>query len=182
MRRKYIDRKKKYTSNTYMREAIDYEIVTIKEEDVFYTIKKYNKMNGNFSGTLEDGTSVIYIDEGHYVFEITPLNEHYNIRFYLDKDKNIIEYYIDITYKNGFDYNMPYYVDLYLDIVHYPQSDKLELYDEDELEEALNNKFISKNDYDMAYRVANKLIKDIKNNKNKYMNTDIVSYINRYFK
>jgi hypothetical protein len=34
MRRKYIDRKKKYTSNTYMREAIDYEIVTIKEEDV----------------------------------------------------------------------------------------------------------------------------------------------------
>jgi predicted RNA-binding protein associated with RNAse of E/G family len=76
---------------------------------------------------------------------------------------------------------MPYYIDLYLDITHYPGEDKLEFADEDELKEALNNNLISKDDYDLAYRVGNKLLEEIKNQKNKYMNIDIIKYINKFY-
>ena len=54
--------------------------------------------------------------------------------------------------------------------------------DEDELEEALQNKIISKKDYNMAYKIGNKLLEEIKNKNNKYMNIDIMKYLNQYFK
>ena len=76
---------------------------------------------------------------------------------------------------------MPYYVDLYLDILSYPDKNKVSFYDEDELEEALNNKIISKKDYNLAYKVGNKLKKEIEEGTNKYMNIDVLTYINKYF-
>ena len=45
----------------------------------------------------------------------------------------------------------------------------------------LKNKIISKKDYDMAYRIGNKLLKEIESNSNKYMNVDVLQYINKYF-
>ena len=82
MRKKDILRKKKFVSNTYMREAIDYDVVTIKEDNLFVTIKKYKKMDGTFSLLDEDDISIDYINEGYYLVELTPLEENYNIRFY----------------------------------------------------------------------------------------------------
>ncbi len=181
MRKKDILRKKKFISNTYMREAVDYDIVTIKEDDLFVTIKKYKKMNGTFTLSFDEGISIDYINEGYYVVELTPLKENYNIRYYLDKNKKIIDYYIDITLYNGEENKMPYYIDLYLDIIHYPKTDKIAFVDEEELKEALDNKIVSKKDYELAYRIGNKLIKEIKENKNKYMNINILEYVNRYF-
>ena len=119
MRKKDILRKKKFVSNTYMREAIDYDIVTIKEDNLFITIKKYKKMDGTFSLLNEDDLSIDYINEGYYLVELTPLEENYNMRFYFDNNKKFIDYYIDITLFNGVENKMPYYVDLYLDIIHY---------------------------------------------------------------
>ena len=181
MRKKDILNKKKFVSNTYMREAVDYDIVTIKEDDLFVTIKKYKKMNGTFTLKFEDGINIDYINEGYYVVELTPLKENYNIRYYLDKNKKIIDYYIDITLYNGVENKMPYYIDLYLDIIHYPKIDKIAFIDEEELKEALDNKIVSKKDYELAYRVGNKLIKEIKEKSNKYMNINILEYVNRYF-
>ena len=181
MRKKYIEKRTKFTSNTYMREAIDYDIVIKKEEDLFITIKKYKKMSDPFKLKDEFGNYNTYIDEGYYVVELTPLNEKYNIRYYYDNNKKLIDYYIDITYENGVKYKMPYYVDLYLDIVHYPSTNTTKYCDEEELEEALNNKIISKKDYNMAYKVGDKLFKEIQNNKNQYMNIDVLKYINEFF-
>jgi predicted RNA-binding protein associated with RNAse of E/G family len=113
--------------------------------------------------------------------ELTPIKENYNIRFYYDNNKKIIDYYIDISLENGIKYKMPYYIDLYLDIIHYPKTDKIAIVDEEELKEALDNKIVSKKDYELAYRVGNKLIKEIKENSNKYMNINILEYVNRYF-
>jgi len=174
-------KKKKFISNTYMREAIDYEIVTIKEDDLFITIKKYNKMSDNFTLPKKNGELMTYIKEGYYVVELTPLKENYNIRFYVDNNKNIIDYYIDMTLENGVEFKMPYYIDLYLDITHYPGEDKVEYADEDELKEALDNKIISKEDYNLAYQVGDKLLEEIKNKTNKYLNMDIIKYINKYY-
>lgn len=181
MKKKYIEKKTKFTTNTYMREVIDYDIVIIKEEDLFITIKKYKSISKPFTITNEDGEKINYIDNNYYLVELTPLNEKYNIRYYFDNNKNFIDYYIDITYENGEKYKLPYYVDLYLDIIHYPKSNTNKFCDEDELEEALQDKIISKKDYNMAYRVGNKLLKEIENNTNKYMNIDVLKYINQYF-
>ena len=175
------NKKKKFISNTYMREAIDYEIVTIKEDDLFITIKKYNKMTDDFILNNLKGAPVTYISKGYYVVELTPLKENYNIRFYVDTKKNIVDYYIDMTLENGVEYKMPYYIDLYLDITHYPETDKAEFFDEDELKDALDEGLISKEDYDLAYKVGNKLLTEIKNKTNKYLNMDIIKYINKYF-
>lgn len=182
MKKKYVEKRTKFTANTYMREAIDYEIVVVKEEDLFITIKKYKNITDKFTLMNEDGEIVNYIDKDYYVVELTPLEEKYNIRYYFDNNKKFIDYYIDITYENGEKYKLPYYVDLYLDIIHYPKSNTAKFCDEDELEEALQNKIISKKDYDMAYSVGNKLLKEIANKKNKYMNIDVLQYINKYFK
>lgn len=181
MKKKHIQKRTKFTTNTYMREAVNYEINIIKEDNLFITIKKYNEMDGKFSIKRDDGKEIDYIKDGYYVVELTPLEECYNIRFYVDDKKKIIDYYIDISLKNGIEYKIPYYVDLYLDILHYPKSKEVMFCDEDELKNALDEKIISKKDFDFAYKIGNKLLKEIKENKNKYLNMDIISYINRYY-
>lgn len=172
MKKSTKENKTKFTTNTYMREALKYEIKIISEEDYFITIKKYLSMSDKF---IINNTTLL--DNNYYLVEITPLKEKYNIRFYVDDKLNIIDYYIDITYENGIKYKIPYYVDLYLDIIHYPDTDEVTFYDEDELKSALDNKLISKKDYNMAYKVGNKLLKEIQNKTNKYLNIDIIKYI-----
>ncbi len=166
----------KFTSDTYMREAVNYNIVVISEKDYFVTIKRYNKVTDKFSIG-----NVTYIDNGYYLVEITPLKENYNMRFYFDDNKKFIDYYIDITLENGVMKKIPYYIDLYLDIVHYPKNNKVCFIDEDELEEAFNNNYISRADYELAYRVGNRLLKEIKEDKNEYLKIDVLEYINRFF-
>ena len=172
MKKSIKENKTKFTTNTYMREALKYEIKIISEEDYFITIKKYLSMSDKF---VINNTTLL--DNNYYLVEITPLKEKYNIRFYVDDKLNIIDYYIDITYENGIKYKIPYYVDLYLDIIHYPDTGEVTFYDEDELKSALDNKLISKKDYNMAYKVGNKLLKEIQNKTNKYLNIDIIKYI-----
>jgi predicted RNA-binding protein associated with RNAse of E/G family len=159
-----------------MREAVNYNIVVISEKDYFVTSKRYNKVTDKFSIG-----NVTYIDNGYYLVEITPLKENYNMRFYFDDNKKFIDYYIDITLENGVMKKIPYYIDLYLDIVHYPKNNKVCFIDEDELEEAFNNNYISRADYELAYRVGNRLLKEIKEDKNEYLKIDVLEYINRFF-
>ena len=170
-------KRKKYTTNTYMREAIDYNIFIINEIDFFITIKKYKKVSSSFRIKYDNNTEVDYIKDGYYVIEITPLKENYNIRYYVNSNKEIIDYYIDITYENGVEYKIPYYIDLYLDIIHNPIDDSVKFCDEEELLEALNNKIINKKDYDFAYKIGNKLLDEIKSKSNKYLNIDILKYL-----
>ncbi|MBP5678543.1 MAG: DUF402 domain-containing protein [Bacilli bacterium] len=181
MRKKEIEKRTKFTTNTYMKEAMDYDIVIVKENELFITIKKYKKMNGKFTLPGPNNSTLDYIDEGFFVVEYTPLKEHYNIRFYVDKNRKLLDYYIDITYQNGEKYKLPYYVDLYLDIVHNPRTDEITFCDEDELEEAYRSHKISKKDYEMAYRIGNKLLKKVTEKKNTYVNRNVLEDINKYF-
>ena len=181
MRKNVLLIRRKFTTNTYMKEAVDYDAIIVKEDNLCITIKKYNKMDGKFSLKNEDGVEKDYINEGYYVVELTPLKENYNIRYYFDSNKNFIDYYVDITLMNGIEYKVPYYVDLYLDIIHYPKSNIDKFCDEDELADALNEKKISKKDFNLAYKVGNKLLKEINNKTNRYLNINAKEYIDRYY-
>lgn len=61
--------------------------------------------------------------------------------------------------------------------MHSLKDDSVYFIDEDELLEAYKNKFISKRDYDFAYMVGRRLLKEIRENKNKFLNMDIVKIL-----
>ena len=111
--------RKKYTSKTYMRGVSDWDLVIIKRksENYFLTIKRINEIDEKFIVEIS-GKDKIFIDKGYYIVEFTPLDKFYNARVYIDKNLNIMGYYFDISHGNGIDENIPYYDDLYLDIIY----------------------------------------------------------------
>jgi hypothetical protein len=80
---------------------------------------------------------------------------------------NIIEWYFDITKENGIDkQGNPYQDDLYLDVVLLPNDDIVK-FDEDELHDTFNSGKITKQEFDMAYEVCDKLISEFLSVENK---------------
>lgn len=166
-------KRQKLTTGTYMKEAVDYRTLIIKSDNDYYiTIKKYDRVNSPISF---DG--ITYIDNNYYLVEITPIKDFCNIRFYVTKDYQTVSYYIDISLENGLYQKVPYYTDLYLDIVYYPKDNTVKFSDEDELLEAFKTGLISKRDYNFAYKVGNKIMEEIKQCRNKYINLDVIEII-----
>ena len=100
------------------------------------------------------------------------------MRIFLNDKKEVIEHYIDIIKESGLDseYNIPYFIDLYLDItVLY--NGTIHVIDEDELQDAYNSSEITKEEYDNVIKIKDILIEEIKNGTNKYMNLDITKYL-----
>ncbi|HEU5140062.1 MAG TPA: DUF402 domain-containing protein [Bacillales bacterium] len=78
-----------------------------------------------------------------------------------DAAGEVIQWYIDICkpYRIAGD-GVPWFDDLYLYIVMNPDGD-FQLLDADELEEALEQKEVSQDDYDLAWAEAHQLMKEI---------------------
>ncbi len=166
--------RKKLLSKTYLRDVSEYIIEFSFVNDDYYLVKK--KIIKTLPFILNNGLKVI--DNNYYIVEILPKNENYAIRVYLNNEKKIIEYYIDITNGCGIDLDskIPYYDDLYLDITII--NDMIEVLDEDELEKAYKNGLIDVNTYNMAITTKEKLLNEIKNNSNKYLNIDVKELLN----
>ena len=72
---------------------------------------------------------------------------------------------------------------MYLDLMYKPNlGNALDIYDEDELEEALNQKLITKEEYDKAYKALYELMDEIKEGKNFFVNLDKKEFVSRFFK
>lgn len=166
--------RKKLLSKTYLRDVDEYILtLSFTNEDCYLSKKKIIKTT---PFVLSNGLKVI--DDGYYILEILPKNENYAIRVYFDNDKNVIEYYIDITNGCGIDdaSKVPYYDDLYLDITI--TNGKIEILDEDELESAYSNKLIDISTYNKAITTKNKLLDEISKHNNKYLNMDMRELLN----
>ena len=116
------------------------------------------------------------VDENFYWLQIGIENVNYWITAMYDNNKKIIQYYIDITSKNCINSNEEtFFYDLFLDIVMLDNGE-LYLLDEDELKEALDEKNISINQYEFAYRKANEIMEYLSKEKSK------LEYLcNKYF-
>jgi len=135
-----------------------------------------NKVNERFV-TERDGKELILLDDGYKWLEFYPENNK-NISFRVaitDKDE-ILDWFFDIA-KNSLvtEDGIPYIEDLYLDLLFYP-SGKIEKIDEDELQDALDNGDISKDDFDLAYNVANELINSIDGKVN-----ELIKFTKKYY-
>lgn len=175
------EKRLKFTTNTYMKEAVNYQIVIIKDNpDYFVTIKKYDEVTKPFILTNHHGKDITYFANGYYLVEFTPLNDYYNIRFYYNEKKELVDFYIDISLENGIKYKLPYYTDLYLDILN--REGTVSFTDEDELSSALAENKISKRDYDFAYKIGKRVKREVEAGENFFINLDKVAIINKYFK
>lgn len=170
MERKSVkNMRKKLLSKTYLKDVSEYIIEFSFTNDDYYLVKKKIIKTDPF--ILSNGLKVI--DNNYYIIEILPKNENYAIRAYLDSEKNLIEHYIDITNGCGIDLDskIPYYDDLYLDITI--TNNNVEVLDEEELENAYQNNLIDSDTYNIAIETKNKLLDEIKNHSNKYLNLDV---------
>ena len=116
------------------------------------------------------------------LLEYTPLHENYNVRVYIDDKLNILEYYFDITDGNEIEDGIPYYDDLYLDVVFYQEcatksSTYINLEDRNDLSDALKNGAINKEKYDFAFKIADSVMKELKNKTNRFVNRGIEDYL-----
>jgi len=165
--------KKKLVTKTYLREALDYDINIFYEDDYYVCVKRLNHLSKKFVIT----NGVIGMDDGYYIVEIIPKTGHQALRMFLDDKKNIVEYYFDVIKESGLEDNIPYFIDLYLDVTLL-FSGEVNVLDEEELENAYKNSTITKEEYELALKTKDQILKEIKNNSNRLMHIDIKKYLN----
>lgn len=161
--------RKKYTDEVYLKGVSSYKIFKreLKENNAYIVLKKIIKIDKPFVKNLT------LIDDGYYIMEYTPMDKLYNARAFINKDLKTISYYFDISLKNGCDEGKPYYDDLFLDIIYGIETNNIvKVLDEEELLNALVSGQITKQNYDLANKVCQELVKEIQENKNWFINTD----------
>lgn len=98
-----------------------------------------------------------FIKNDNYIwYEVYPDNSNYALTIMYDENNELIQWYFDVSKKIGIEDGIPYEDDLYLDLVINSLGESTVL-DEDELNDALNNKEITTDDYNLAYEVLDKL-------------------------
>ena len=104
----------------------------------------------------------LYIVDNKYIWlQHLPNNENYSLTTMYDSLGNVVQWYFDITRQNSVDKEgIPFFDDLYLDVVILPSSEII-LLDKLELEDALKRRDITKREYDLAYKKANEIINGI---------------------
>ncbi len=80
-----------------------------------------------------NGKDTIVCDKGIKWISILPKDKYYCITAMLDQKEEIIAWYIDMIAGQGVDDGIPYFYDLYLDLVVYPDGTII-IDDMDELE------------------------------------------------
>jgi len=97
-------------------------------------------------------------DDGFVWIVRMPLGGHYAQTVAIDDRRRVLEWYYDITYQNGVDAEgTPFFDDIYLDVVMLPTGEVVML-DADELDEALGAGDITREQHELAWREARKVI------------------------
>ncbi|HEX7733955.1 MAG TPA: DUF402 domain-containing protein [Ktedonobacteraceae bacterium] len=101
---------------------------------------------------------VCIADQGYDWVQHFPDGEHFVLLSAFDERGELVQWYIDIVESMGVDENgVPWYQDLYLDIVVAPNGETL-LLDVDELDEALRQGEITSGQYNFAWQQASALL------------------------
>jgi len=166
--------KRKIITNTYLRDVSKHQIkLFLDEEDYYVSVKKLIQVDKKF--IIKDNLCVM--DNGYYILEVIPKYKNYSMRLFLDDNKKPLEYYFDICKNNRLDDKLlvPCYDDLYLDIT--VLNGKINILDEDELEDAFKNNDITEDDYLIVMKTKDKLLDEISKGNNLCMNIDYSKYL-----
>ena len=140
----------------------------------YISLIKIDKVKQKITVDYEQ-SELCLLDDGYKCLMFLPDNEKWCVSAVYNTSGEIVEWYFDMTKENSIDeWGNPFYDDLYLDIAVSPDF-KVVILDEDELEEALLLKIITKSQYDMAYYTCNKIINEIVPNKD-----FLISFFDKY--
>ena len=166
MKRKYADRPN-WTRVVEKRFNLTY--IENKELNGYLSITHIDKVREHLIvGVAEK--EVCLAADGFIWTQYFPKDRNFAVTSMFNEKHEVIQMYVDICCGNKINCTgMPYYDDLYLDVVLLPTGEIL-LLDEDELIEALEDNDITKEQYDLAYFEANNLIEYISQNKSELLN------------
>lgn len=111
-----------------------------------------------------DGENIAVCDKGRKWLSILPQNDWYCITAMMDENGKVLLWYIDMIAGQGIDADgVPYFDDLYLDLVVYPNGTII-VDDMDELEDALSKKDITQKQFDLAMETSRRLQRGLLSN------------------
>ena len=96
-------------------------------------------------------------------YQLFSLDRNYVLTIMIDENKNVIQWYFDISYKIGLDNGVPYEMDMYLDLIITKEGNIIKM-DEEELIDAYNKGELTKEDLDNAYDIYTYLVDKYYNN------------------
>ncbi|MBT2682869.1 DUF402 domain-containing protein [Bacillus sp. ISL-37] len=106
---------------------------------------------------------VCIVDEGYTWLQHFPEGTRYSVTTMFNAVGEIVQWYIDICYRNGIDNGRPWMDDLFLDIIILPTGDVFHK-DADELELALSSGVIDEELYHIAVSETDAITKQIEVN------------------
>ena len=116
-----------------------------------------------------NGEDIVVCDKGRKWLSILPQNDWYCITAMMNEDGKILLWYIDMIAKQGIDADgVPYFDDLYLDLVVYPDGTII-VDDMDELEAALAKEDITQEQYNLAIETSKRLQQGMLSNISTFM-------------
>lgn len=108
-----------------------------------------------------NGEDLIVCDSNYQWLTIMPKNDYYCLTVMMNENRGIQVCYIDMIDEQGYDEDgVPYFYDLYLDLVVYPDGTVIED-DMDELWDAFQKGDITRQQYEQALAISNKLKKGL---------------------
>ncbi|WP_409274545.1 DUF402 domain-containing protein [Neobacillus sp. SCS-31] len=96
---------------------------------------------------------VCIVDSGYFWLQQFPEEKNHAVTTMFNSSGEVVQWYIDICLQNAAENGVPFYDDLYLDLVVFPSGEVI-LKDADELDEALAKGFINGAQYDLAWKEA----------------------------
>lgn len=160
IKRKWLDRRE---VKTILKK--DFKI-THRKDEFFEGYVSFLKIKEVKSTTVVNicGKERTVLRTGHSWLQWLPKDEYYAVIAIYDENDYLIEWYVDIILAQGIEEgDIPYYDDLFLDVVIF-RDGEITLLDEDELLEALEKKDITKENYDLAYKEGKKILNRFKGN------------------
>ena len=170
LKKKFADSVKKYENVL----VVEQKIKEINDEDFKGDIylNHFKKLKQPY--ILDNGLCIQ--DINYKWLEFYDYNSKVRLTAIYNENNEIIEWYFDIARCIGKEKGIPYEDDLYLDVVLGPNG-KIILLDEDELKEAFKRHEMTKQGYEEAYKIAEDLIRKLKDNQN-----EVLKFTDKYLK
>lgn len=108
------------------------------------------------------GKELCIADDGYTWMQYFISGKNFAITAMLDDQQKLVQYYIDVAKEYEIDERgLPYFDDLYLDVVLLPNGE-IYVLDEDELEDAYKSGDVTKEEYELAWYTTKWIIDAIK--------------------
>ncbi len=123
-----------------------------------------------------NGVEITVCDKGMKWLSILSQDDFYCITAMMNEKNDILVWYIDMIAEQGIDLDgVPYFKDLYLDLIVYPDG-RIIVDDMDELEEALIKKDITQEQFELAINTSDELRNGLLKNINAFTEYTLKCY------